>query len=155
VKRRDYVVLWGKDYRRTFDYLQSRSDLDSARIAFYGLSWGGAMGPIMPAIEPRTRALVLHGGGLDFQRPLPEADQINYVTRVTQPVLMLNGRYDHFDPVESSQRPMFELLGTPPQDKHHVISASGHTMPRPQMIRETLRWLNHYLGPVEPPPLSK
>jgi hypothetical protein len=43
---------------------------------------------------------------------------------------------------------MFKLLGTPAQDKRHVISEGGHFVPRPQLIRETLGWLDHYLGPV-------
>src|SRR5437667_10407866 len=33
--------------------IQTRSDLDSNRIAYYGLSWGAALGPIFSATEPR------------------------------------------------------------------------------------------------------
>jgi formylglycine-generating enzyme required for sulfatase activity/pimeloyl-ACP methyl ester carboxylesterase len=145
---RDYVVMWGKDYRRTFDYLESRPDLDAAKTAFYGLSWGGALGVIMAAIEPRTKAVILNVGGLNFEPALPEVDQINYVPRVTQPTLMLNGRYDHFFPVETSQTPLFVLLGTPRDQKRHVIFEGGHLVPRPDFIRETLGWLDRYLGPV-------
>jgi pimeloyl-ACP methyl ester carboxylesterase len=64
------------------------------------------------------------------------------------PVLMLNGRYDHYFPVETSQRPMFRLLGTPPSQKRQVIYDGGHFIPRPQLIKETLDWLDRYLGPV-------
>ena len=38
--------------------------------------------------------------------PRPEVNQINYVTRVSQPVLMVNGRYDSFLTVET----LFDLL---------------------------------------------
>ncbi|MGH7469514.1 MAG: bifunctional serine/threonine-protein kinase/formylglycine-generating enzyme family protein, partial [Longimicrobiales bacterium] len=154
VKFREYLTMWGQDYRRTIDYLETRQDVDAARIAYYGLSWGGSVGAIIPALEPRTRAVVLNVGGLQFQRALPEADQINYVPRVKQPTLMLNGRYDHFFPVETSQLPMFKLLGSRAQDKRHVISEGGHFVPRPQLIRETLDWLDRYLGPVRPSPRS-
>ena len=65
------------------------------------------------------------------------------------PVLMLNGRYDHFFPVESSQIPLFRLLGTPEKDKKHVIYDTGHAPPRKDFIRETLDWLDKYLGPVK------
>jgi dienelactone hydrolase len=111
---KDYMVMWGKDLARSIDYLESRADIDADRIAYYGLSWGGVMGAIMPAVEPRIRANVLYVAGLQFQRALPEADQINYITRVRQPTLILNGELDFFFPAETSQRPFFELLGTPP-----------------------------------------
>jgi len=41
----------------------------------------------------------------------PEADPINYVTRVRVPTLMLNGKYDTLLVPETSQKPMFGLLG--------------------------------------------
>jgi dienelactone hydrolase len=148
VKWRDHVIMWGKDYRRTIDYLETRSDLDASKVAYYGLSFGGGVGPTIAAIEPRTKAVVLNVGGLNFQQALPEVDEINYAPRVKQPTLMLNGRYDHFYPVETSQLPLFRLLGTPAQDKRHVIFEGGHQVPRPDVIRETLAWLDRYLGPV-------
>jgi hypothetical protein len=62
---------------------------------------------------------------------------------------MLNGRYDDIFPLESSQRPMFHLLGTPRADKKHVIYEAGHEdFPRKESVRETLDWLDKYLGPV-------
>jgi dipeptidyl aminopeptidase/acylaminoacyl peptidase len=145
---RDYVIMWARDLGRAIDYVESRDDLDATRLAFYGLSWGGYMGAIMPAIERRIRANVLYVAGLTFQRALPEADPINYITRVTQPTLMLNGELDFFFPVETSQKPMFELLGTPPEHKRRLTYHGGHSVPRVEMIKETLGWLDRYLGPV-------
>jgi serine/threonine protein kinase len=126
----------------------TREDIDADRIAYYGLSWGGAMGAILPAIEPRIRANILYVAGMNFQRALPEADQINYVTRVRQPTLILNGELDFFFPVETSQRPLFELLGTPPENKKRLIFPGGHSVPRPEMMKQSLQWLDQYLGPV-------
>jgi pimeloyl-ACP methyl ester carboxylesterase len=123
--------------------------MDASRIAYYGLSWGGAMGGIMPAIEPRIKVNVLYVAGLLFQKALPEVDQINYVTRVEQPTLMLNGELDFFFPEETSQKPMFELLGTPAEHKKRLVFPGGHSVPRTEMIRESLTWLDRYLGPVE------
>ncbi len=145
---RDYVIAWARDLGRAIDYVESRPDLDATRIAYYGLSWGGYMGAIMPAIERRIRANVLYVAGLTFQRALPEVDAINYVSRVRQPTLMLNGELDFFFPAETSQRPMFELLGTPAADKRWRVFPGGHSVPRVEMIRETLAWLDRYLGPV-------
>ena len=79
----------------------------------------------------------------------PEVDQINYVSRVTQPTLMLNGEYDFFFPVETSQKPMYELLGTPPEDKEYKIYPGAHSVPRIERTKELLAWLDRYLGPVE------
>jgi dienelactone hydrolase len=145
---KDHVVMWGKDLGRAIDLVESRDDLDADRIAYYGVSWGGALGAILPAIEPRIKANVLYVAGLNFQPTLPECDQVNYVTRVTQPTLMLNGELDFFFPVKDSQRPMFDLLGTPAEHKRQLIYERGHTVPKADMIRESLSWLDRYLGPV-------
>jgi pimeloyl-ACP methyl ester carboxylesterase len=146
---RDHNVAWSKDLGRSIDYLETRKDIDRGSLAYLGLSWGSAVAPIVLAVENRFKTAVLESGGLEFQRALPEADQINFVTRVRIPVLMLNGRYDHFFPVESSQLPLFRLLGTPAKDKKHVIYETGHAPPRKEFIRESLDWLDKYLGPVK------
>lgn len=148
---KDHVVMWGKDLARSLDYVETRTDLDASRIAYYGLSWGGQMGAIMPAVEPRIKANVLYVAGLSFQRALPEADAINYIGRVKQPTLILNGELDFFFPLETSQRPMFELLGTPAEHKKRLVFPGGHSVPRTEMIKESLAWLDRYLGPVEHP----
>ena len=43
---------------------------------------------------------------------------------------------------------MFDLLGTPPEHKRHVIADGVHYVPRTTLIRETLAWLDRYLEPV-------
>ena len=61
---------------------------------------------------------------------------------------MLNGRHDYFFPVETSQKPFFEYLGTPPADKRWVVYPEAHTVPRAESMREIMAWLDHYLGPA-------
>jgi dienelactone hydrolase len=145
---RDHVIMWVKDFRRSVDYLATRADVDTSRLAYYGISWGGLFGGVIPAVEPRIRTSVLMVAGLAMQRGLPETEPINFLPRITIPVLMLNGRYDHYFPVETSQRPFFRLLGTPPDRKRQVIADGGHFVPRNQLIGESLDWLDRYLGPV-------
>lgn len=145
---REHVVAWVKEFRRTVDYIELRPDLDERSVAYFGFSWGGYMGGIIPALEPRARAVVLFVGGLLMQPTYPEVDPLNFLPRITQPVLMLNGRYDHFFPVETSQKPMFDLLGTPAKDKRYMLYERGHNVPRTELIKETLTWLDRYLGPV-------
>jgi len=145
---RDHVIMWVKDASRAIDYAETRPELDHEKLAYYGYSWGAAMGAIVPAVEPRFKVSVLALGGLDFQRSLPEVDTINFVSRVKQPVLMLNGRYDFFFPVESTQEPFFRLLGSRKDQKKHLIYETSHNIPRNELIKETLNWLDQYLGPV-------
>ena len=138
-----------RDVRRSIDFLETRSDVDKTRLAFYGLSMGADMGPIVGAVEDRFKTLVLVAGGLLDGVP-DEVDPVNFAPRVRMPVVMINGRYDFSSPLESSQRPLFRLLGTPEPDKRHVLFDSGHVAPWPSVVKETLDWLDHYLGPVPP-----
>lgn len=68
---------------------------------------------------------------------------------ITQPVLMLNGKYDMFFPVETSLKPMFNFLGTAKENKKMIIYESGHLVPRTDFVKETLLWLDQYLGSVK------
>ena len=45
--------------------------------------------------------------------------------------------------------PTFRLVGVPQEQKRRVVYESGHNIPRPDLIRETLDWLDRYLGPVK------
>ena len=146
---RDHVVAWAKDIGRTIDYLGTRSDIDTSKIAYFGWSWGGMMGSIMPAVERRFKVVVLNVAGFSFNKVLPEVDAIHFVGHIRVPVLMLNGRYDFYNPYETSQLPMFMLLGTPPDQKRQVVYETSHFLPRNQMIKEILAWLDTYLGSVE------
>ncbi len=145
---RDHVVMWVKDASRAIDYAETRPDLDHEKLGYYGYSWGAEMGAIVPAVEPRFKACVLALGGLDFQRSLPEVETINFVSHVKQPVLMLNGRYDFFFPVESTQEPFFRMLGSKKDQKKHLLYDTSHNIPRNALIKETLNWFDQYLGPV-------
>jgi dienelactone hydrolase len=147
---REHVIMWAKDVRRSVDYLETRTDIDRDRIAFMGYSWGAAMAPVFLAVEPRFKAALAIVGGFYVQRAMPEVEAINFAPRVRTPVLMLNGRFDFFLPEAGTQIPMFQLLGTPAGQKRRVVYDTGHNIPRPDLIRESLDWLDTYLGPVRP-----
>jgi eukaryotic-like serine/threonine-protein kinase len=146
---RDHVIAWSKDLGRSIDYLDTRPDIDHDRLAYEGVSWGAAIGALLPAVEPRLKALVLINPGFFLQKVYPEADQLNFAPRIKAPVLALNGRYDFLYPTVSSQEPMFRLLGTPTDQKRSVLYDAGHDVPRIEMIKESLNWLDRYLGPVK------
>jgi pimeloyl-ACP methyl ester carboxylesterase len=146
-QERELRVAWSRDLARAIDYLETRSDIDRARLAYYGLSAGGDAGVILTALEPRLKTTILQGTNLGLNWA-PEIDLVNYAPRIRVPVLMLNGRYDFEAPVETHQEPLFALFGSPPGQKRHAILESGHALPIEQGRREMLPWLDRYLGPV-------
>ena len=142
------LVKWVKDFSRSIDYLETREDIDIDNLGYLGDSWGGTMGAIIPAVEDRLKLSVLIRGGLPTWKHFPEADDINYVSHVKIPVLMLNGKYDFSFPLESTVITMFDLLGTTEQHKTLIIYDTDHFVPKTEMIKETLNWLDKYFGPI-------
>jgi cephalosporin-C deacetylase-like acetyl esterase len=149
IAERDETIQQADDLRRSVDYLETRSDIDRERLAYFAISWGGMLGPIMTSLENRFKAAIFAAGGCDPAAVLPEADPMNFAPRVKIPVLLINGRYDFVFPMETCQEPLFRALGTPAADKKHVLYDTGHAPPLLPMMRDTLDWLDHYLGPVK------
>jgi dienelactone hydrolase len=149
-RQTEYRIQLVKDFKRCIDYLETRPDIDSDRLAYYGMSWGGGWpGVIIPAVEERIKASVLLAGGLrDTGRS--EVHPFNYVTRVKTTTLMINGRYDAPHGYERSIKPLFDLLGTPDEHKELKLYETDHIPPRNEFIKETLLWFDKYLGPVLP-----
>jgi len=148
---RDHVIAWTKDFRRSVDYLDTRGDIDTDRLAFVGVSWGGAVAPMMVALEDRIRAVVIIVGGLLMQDTQPMADPFHFLPHVRQPTVMINARWDSFYPLETAGRPFFDNLGTPQDQKELVIIDANHgvlSYARDRVVGEALGWLDEYLGPV-------
>ncbi|MFO7621164.1 MAG: TIR domain-containing protein [Bacteroidales bacterium] len=141
----EFMVQLIKDFRRSIDYLYTRADIDTGKLAFYGMSWGGWLGTVIPAVEDRLALNILVAGGLNSSGR-PEVNATNYVTRVTIPTLMLNGMYDRW--IDQEIKPMADLLGTPPEHKQIILYETDHIPPKAEYIRETLAWLDKYFGPV-------
>jgi cephalosporin-C deacetylase-like acetyl esterase len=144
----DYLIKVVKDFKRSLDYLETREEIDISKLAYYGYSWGGNMGAIIPAVEDRLKASILSLGGIRQVYFRQEADPVNYVTRVKIPTLMLNGKYDTLSHYETSVKPMFDLLGTSEENKYLKTYETDHFIPRNELIKESLAWLDKYLGPV-------
>jgi eukaryotic-like serine/threonine-protein kinase len=147
---RDLTVLQVKDFERAVDYLQTRPDIDHGRLAVFGIS--GFFELYVLALDDRIKVGIAHAGGLASDSLPAEVDPINFAPRIRQPFLLLGGRYDSGYPVEQLQKPLIRLLGTPEKDKRHVLVESGHSLSRSlDRVRETVDWLDRYLGPVERP----
>ena len=133
------------------DYLETRPDIEASKIAYLGVSQGTAEGVIYAALEPRFKAVVFLDGGFFLTSVLPARDQVNFVTRLKAPVLMVNGKYDFTFSPERSQKPMFRMLGAPDADKRYVVFDTPHdiSQQRESLSKEVRDWLNRYLGGVQ------
>jgi len=152
VQQRQFTTRFIQDVRRSVDYLRSRPDIIGDKIGYTGKSYGSSFGPVVLALEPRLKAAVLLDGGRSGGTPIPEADPYFFAPRVSTPVLMLNGGQDFTFPVQTSQVPLFQALGTPASEKQHLVFDAGHDVSsryRVQVVREALNWWDRYLGPVQ------
>ena len=147
-RQAEFRIQVVKDFKRCVDYLETRRDIDSTKLVYYGVSWGGEWpAQIIPAVENRIKASIVLSGGLR-DTGLPEVHPINYVTRVKTPTLMLNGRYDSWFHYETSIKSLFDLLGTPDEHKELKLYETDHIPPKNEFIKEILAWLDRYLGTV-------
>jgi hypothetical protein len=106
------------------------------------------MGAIVLAVEPRLKTAILNQAGIN-SGDHRDINVVHYLPRVSTPVLHFSGLYDTDFRFETSSRPFFDRLGTPPEHKKHVVAETGHFVPRPVVKGETLDWLDKYLGAVE------
>jgi len=144
-----YLIELVQDFRRTVDYLETREDVDSERMAYYGMSWGGILGSIMTAADDRIATMMLLSGGLTSDGR-PEAHPLHYAPRVDIPVLMMSGRFDSLLGYEISVEPLYELLGTAPEHKILKVYETDHIPPKKEFVTEIQNWLDRYFGPVTP-----
>ena len=125
----------GKDFRRTLDYLSSRSDVDTARFAYFGSAGAVYIGGIIPAVEPRIRQPVVcrrpddgawtTGGGTD--QPLA-AHQESGVMRATQVHFSLSS--------ETAQKP-FTTSSARASERFGNCTREDMDVPRTELIKQS------------------
>lgn len=154
---REHLPQWVSEMRQSVEFLRSRKDVDAERIGYFGFSQGAMWAPNLLAMEPRAKAAVLLAGGLEGPMSNgdtlpPEIDMATYAPRTKVPVLMLNGRSDIRFPYETSQVPLFNLLGSPPGKKKHKTYPGGHSLLGwyDDMVKDTHDWFDEQFGPVNP-----
>jgi eukaryotic-like serine/threonine-protein kinase len=145
---------WREELGRTIDYLATRADIDVRTLGWFGISHGAAAMLPLLAVEKRIGAAVLYSGGIGLRADLPAGEQTyNYLPRITQPVLMLSGRWDT---ASAAQQRLFELLGSPANQKKHVLYEAGHgSLPRFQVEKETLEWFDQHLLMLPASPVAR
>ncbi|NOY78374.1 MAG: hypothetical protein GXO76_10960 [Calditrichaeota bacterium] len=153
---RNAIVQTVFDLRRAVDYLQSRSDINPARIGFMGISLGGITGAVFCGVEPRVKVsvLALAGGGLKVLfgyrmfsarvgNLLAPIEPLNFVAKIApRPVLFINASRDEVIPPMLAKR-LQKAAGKP---KHVVWYPTKHRkIPLKESFQEAVDWFKKYL----------
>jgi len=156
------------DLQRAVDLLIAREDVDAERLAFIGVSYGGAMGGLLAGVETRLQAyvFVVGGGGLverhllipeGFRTPFDELTEEeqrewielmwpiephHYVSHAAPAALLYqNGEDDLMVIRESAER--YQGAGSEPKQIHWY--ASGHSLPFSHLHDQAV-WLHDRIG---------
>lgn len=155
-----------KDLQRAVDVLRVRPNVDAARIAYLGISYGGAMGALFAGIERRIKAAVLvvgdgglvsHSTGpedtnlmaslscatrLDWFRAMTPIEPIRFIPHASPTALLLqSGRLDTLVPVADAEK----LHAAAPQPKTIRWYDAGHGLDQ-QAAFDRLDWLHAEIG---------
>ena len=141
---RDWIMNWHSDVGRTLDFLQSDPDQFGRKFTYYGVSYGACQQLPLLAMEDRfSNAVLVVGGIAQNKASLSLLDQLNYVPRITIPVLFIGARFDNVFPIKHSQQPFLDLLGTPKDKVKRVMFDGSHQAPpRKLLIKEVINWQN-------------
>jgi dienelactone hydrolase len=155
-----------KDLQRAVDILRAQSNVDKDRIAFVGVSFGGAMGAQFAAIEHRIKAAALvvgNGGWVTRKTQAPDLASLATLSCATRaawfhemipiepirfigfakgtPLLLQNGRLD-----ESVLEADAQLLhNAAPEPKKLLWYQSGHNLTQ-QAVFDRHDWLVQQIG---------
>jgi dienelactone hydrolase len=155
------------DLRRAIDLLEKRPDVDPDRIAYLGVSYGGAMGGLLAGVEHRPQAYVLMvgDGGLVTHVTNPEnrtmalkkfaeenqawvdimwpIEPIHYVSHAyPTPILFQNTTQDQYTNVQDALR--YQEVASEPKQ---VIWYESEHWPLPEKaIMDSAKWLQEFIG---------
>jgi dienelactone hydrolase len=155
-----------KDLQRAVDVLRAHANVDDERIAYLGISYGGAMGALFVGIERRIKAavLVVGDGGLvshmtgpedvNFMAGLSCATRLNWFRAMTpiEPIrfighaspialLLQNGRLDTLVPAADAQA----LQTAASQPRTIRWYDAGHGLNQQAMF-DRMDWLHAEIG---------
>ncbi len=144
---RDLLRDWTQDLRRGMDYLASRKDIDPKRVVFWNNSTTD-VGLVAAALEKRFAAVVICGAGFEENalRLAEDANPAAFAPWIKAPKLLLHGKYDELNPIDTIGRPVFDTLRG---EKKWVVYNGGHVAPAEVAVPVVLPWLDEKLGPVK------
>jgi pimeloyl-ACP methyl ester carboxylesterase len=143
---RDWMCQSIVDLRRGMDYLESRSDIDPERIAIFGGSYGGWIGSILAAVDPRIRTAILSVPATEEATDQTPAGRIinssNFFPRYENlSLLMVLAKKD--EPLRNARaREFFDLLKV---KKELVEYDESHFLDPSKYHKEILEWLKENL----------
>ena len=142
------MVRHATELRMSLDYVTTRAELDSTRIAYAGFSWGAGSRVVLAGVDDRFRAVILVGAGIDerVQPTLPEAANFNFAPYIKVPKLVVNGRHDEEHPWLTRALPMWNLLTEPKELV--LLDGVGHSPPADVRVAPVNAFLDKVLGPV-------
>lgn len=126
------------DYRRAFDYLLSRKEIDSTRVGMMGYSMGAVMTTYLCTQIPQIKTAVICSAPLYAKEISPAIYLANFIPRIgNMPVLLLLGEKDEM--VSTLQANLFHsLLKT--NKKKLILYPSGHFLPK-QYLTDAENWI--------------
>ena len=129
-----------KDLRRGVDFLETRNELDTERIAYITTSSRGLL-MSLPAIEPRYQAVIFVGNGVyEREQKYHVVDNgVNLAPHIAIPKLMIHGLYDENAPWKIAGEPLFDLF-TEPKEKHFYPGA--HALQPQELANAVIQWLD-------------
>ncbi len=144
------------DLRRTIDFIETRKELDSKRIGYYGISLGGIIGTIFCGVDERIKVpiVALAGGQLNllyeqnaFSKDAKDfvsiIEPLNFVSQISpRPFLMLNAKNDEIVPPTMSK-----LLFNKAEEPKKIIwyNAKHRDAPLDTIYGDGLKWFNKNL----------
>ena len=163
---REEQIQLMKDLQRAVDVLRAQPNVAADRVAYYGVSYGGAMGALFAAIERRikTAVLVVGNGGLVTHltgpEDLPFMALVSCATRNAwfhemvpiepirfiglakpTPLLLQNGRFDEAVTPADAQL----LHNAAPEPRKLLWYDAGHNLNQ-QALFDAHDWLVEHIG---------
>jgi dienelactone hydrolase len=158
------------DLQRAVDVLLARPDVDPARLAYVGRSYGGATGALFAGVERRLKTYILASadGGITTRFTAPGAppsppeqqaqarawlaamqpiEGFRFVHRANAPIFFQNGRRDQAVPVGRAEALHAAATGQKEvrwYDAEHPLNAAAYV--------DQLRWLSQTVGTTPPGP---
>lgn len=131
------------DYRRAFDYLLSRKEIDSTRIGMMGYSMGAMMATYLCTQIPQIKTAVICSAPLYAKEISPAIYLTNFIPRIGNiPVLLLMGEKDEM--VGISQATLYKSsLKT--EKKKLIFYPSGHFLPA-QYLADAENWIKENIN---------
>jgi alpha-beta hydrolase superfamily lysophospholipase len=133
-------------WRTALDVAAGTHDVDTDRLAYWGISMGAALGMSLLAGDPRVRAAVV--GHMHADWPKPPGRRIRAdAAALTAPVLFLANWDDQSAPRESAFE-LFDLIGSP--DKRLLVHPGGHAQVPTEALDASEAFIDRHLSPPRP-----